>query len=179
MSAQMDRIVLRTAQSARREIQELLAGVLSAELVAPSRKLWLISPWLRDVPLLDNRSGAFQGVGPGWARKEISLFEILGELARRGSRLIVATRTGKENQKAHEALRHALGNQRAEKRLTIHRRPKLHSKGLLGEGYCISGSMNFTHNGIEHLEEMITYTRDPARVGRLRIEFDSEFGEDP
>jgi phosphatidylserine/phosphatidylglycerophosphate/cardiolipin synthase-like enzyme len=176
MSAEVSRIILRTAGTARQEIRELLVGLLAAELVAPSRCIWLVSPWLRDVALLDNRSAAFRGVGPGWARREVSLFDVLAELTRRGSELIVATRPGDGNDASLVALQRAVGDGPAAKRLRSELRPQLHAKGLVGDDYCLSGSMNFTRNGIEHLDEMVTYTTDPEHVGALRIEFAQEYG---
>ena len=177
MSQSSLRIILRTSNSAREEIKELLSGLLAAELVAPSRQIWLVSPWLGDVDLLDNRSAAFRGVGPGWGRREVRLLDVLGELVTRGSKLVVATRPGEGVDRAQEALRRAVGTGPAAARLRFEIRPQLHAKGLLGDDYCVSGSMNFTKNGIENLEEMVTYTTDPAQVGALRLEFGREYGE--
>lgn len=168
------RLILRTAGTARREIQELLAGVLAAELVVPSTRLWLVSPWLRDVPILDNRSAAFRGIGPGWARREIGLFDILAEILRRGSEVTIATRPERET--VFAILRRMLG-ERSVRRLNFVERSKLHTKGLLGEDYCIIGSMNFTQNGVEVLEELVRYTTNVEEVGELRLEFASEYGE--
>lgn len=179
MSEAGSRVILRTATTARLEIKELLSGVLAAELVAPSRCLWLVSPWVRDVELLDNRSAAFRGLGPGWGRKYVRLFEVVGELARRGAQVIVATRPADGVEGSLTSLRRAVGDGPAASRLHLLTRPNLHAKGLLGDDYCVSGSMNFTHNGVEHLDEMVTYTTEPAVVGALRIEFSREYGGAP
>ena len=176
MSAVGSRVVFRTATAARTEIKELLVGVLAAELVAPSRRIWLVSPWLADIDLLDNRAAAFRGIGPGWGRRVIRLFDVLGELTRRGTDVIVATRPGAESDGTLAALRRAVGEGPAAARLHCETRAQLHTKGLLGDDYCISGSMNFTRNGIEHLDEVVTYLTDPAQVGALRIEFGQEYG---
>ena len=42
---------------AEREAERLLQTILLAELVAPSEVIWLISPWVTDVAILDNRTG--------------------------------------------------------------------------------------------------------------------------
>jgi phosphatidylserine/phosphatidylglycerophosphate/cardiolipin synthase-like enzyme len=176
MSGIASRVVIRTATAARTEIKELLAGVLAAELVAPSRRIWLVSPWLADVDLLDNRAAAFRGIGPGWGRRMIGLFDVLGEFTRRGSEVIVATRPGAESDGTLAALRLAAGQGPSAARLHCETRSQLHTKGLLGDDFCISGSMNFTRNGVEHLDEIVTYVTDPAQVGALRIEFGQEYG---
>lgn len=176
MTSGATRIILRTATSARHEIRELLAGLLAAELVAPSKHVWLVSPWLRDIAMLDNRSAAYRGIGPGWGQREVSLFDVLAELTRRGSQLVVVTRPGEQNGRALQALRRVNGGGLAADRLKIETRAQLHAKGLLGDDYCLSGSMNFTRNGIVHLDELVTYTTDPEQVSALRIEFAQEYG---
>lgn len=176
MSGGATRQIMRTATSAHNEIRELLGGILCAELVAPSERVWLVSPWIRDVELLDNRSGAFRGIGPGWARQELRLCKLLAELARRGTKLTVVTRPGDGNDEALAILRREVGDGPAAARLHCQTRTELHTKGLLGDDYCLSGSMNFTRNGIDRLDEMVTYTTDAAQVGTLRIEFQQEYG---
>jgi phosphatidylserine/phosphatidylglycerophosphate/cardiolipin synthase-like enzyme len=170
------RVILRTSGAAQHEIRELLASLLAGELISPSERLWLVSPWLRDIRLLDNRSAAFRGVGPGWARRELGLFDVLSELAWRGSKLTVVTRPETGNERALDSLRRIVGTGLAAARLHIDTRPDLHAKGLLGDDYCLSGSMNFTRNGIENLDEMVTYTTNVEQVGALRIEFEQEYG---
>lgn len=176
MSRSETRVIFRTSGAAQHEIRELLASLLVAELISPSERLWLVSPWLRDVLLLDNRSAAFRGVGPGWARRELGLFDVLSELMRRGSKLTVVTRPGDGNERALADLVRIVGTRPAAERLRMDTRPDLHAKGLLGDDYCLSGSMNFTRNGIENLDEMVTYTTNPEQIGALRIEFDLEYG---
>ena len=177
MSESASRVILRTGSAARHEIRDLLSGLLAAELLAPSRRIFLVSPWLSDIDLLDNRTAAFRGIGPGWARRELRLFDVLAELAKRGCELVVATRPPERGIDQVEAsLRRALGDGPAAKRLHYETRPLLHTKGLLGDDYCLSGSMNFTRNGVDHLDEMVTYTTDPSQVGHLRLEFTQEYG---
>ena len=40
----------------RYEIPDLLQTIFAALLLSPSRNLWLVSPWISDIPVLDNRT---------------------------------------------------------------------------------------------------------------------------
>ena len=171
-----DRVVLRTHMTARYEIRDLLAGAFASELIAPSRCLWLVSPWLRDIEVLDNRSAAFRGVGPTWGRRTVRLYEALAALAERGSSLVVATRSSDDGKRAIDELRRRLAEAQVDDRLSAVSRPELHAKGLLADGFCISGSMNFTHHGVQHAEEMIRYETAAERVAELRVAFRAEYG---
>jgi len=86
------------------------------------------------------------------------------------------TRPGDGNERALERLQRLVGAGPLAARLRTETRPALHAKGLLSDDYCLSGSMNFTRNGIENLDEMVTYTTNPETVGALRLEFDQEYG---
>lgn len=176
MNGSGTRVILRTASSSRLEIRELVAGILAAELLFPSRCIWLVSPWIRDIELLDNRTAAFRGLGPTWAQREIRLFDILAELVRRGATLVIATLPGDDNARVLETLQREIKATGDEKRLNVVFRPQLHAKGLVGDDFCLSGSMNFTRNGIENLDEMVTFTRVASDVGALRMEFEKEYG---
>ena len=46
-------------------LKELMQNIFVAELLNPSQKLvWIVSPWVSDVPLIDNRGGNFDIVNP-------------------------------------------------------------------------------------------------------------------
>lgn len=170
------RHILRTSSAARGEISDLLQALLVAELISPSGCIWLVSPWLSNVPVIDNRSGAMRGLDAGWARRQIRLVEVLAHLLEVGSEVHVVVRPGAGNEAVLAELEGAAGRWRHARRLHLERRPDLHAKGLLGDDYCLSGSMNFTRNGVEHLDEMVTLVIDSAEVARLRLAFTHEYG---
>src|SRR6185295_9649576 len=86
------RLIHKTASRARNEARELLELIFAAELLQPSSCLWIVSPWLRDIPVLDNRNGAYLALGPDLPRTEVRLTRALRELVLRGTRLIIASR---------------------------------------------------------------------------------------
>ncbi len=53
------RKIFRTKATGNSEVRELLETVLVSELIMPSPTIWLVSPWITDLEILDNRSAAF------------------------------------------------------------------------------------------------------------------------
>jgi phosphatidylserine/phosphatidylglycerophosphate/cardiolipin synthase-like enzyme len=160
---------------ARHQVRELLEAVFTAELVHPSRELYLVSPWVRDIALIDNRSGGFRGVDPTWARRSFGLVEMLGLLVERGCRVVLATRDESSNRAFLRQLERRVG-QGQEGRLRVVVSHELHVKGMVGDDYAISGSMNFTHYGLQHNDELVRYELDAERVAELKLSFRSEYG---
>ena len=76
-----------------RQIPELLQTVFVAELLIPSRCLWLVSPWVSDIPIIDNTANNFLALEPSWSRSRIRLSQVLLTLAEKGTTIHVATRT--------------------------------------------------------------------------------------
>lgn len=60
--------------------------------------------------------------------------------------------------------------------LRVHVAEELHEKGLLGDGFYLSGSMNFTFNGISLNEEAVHFTIEPAVVSENRIILTDRWG---
>src|SRR5689334_23801467 len=95
---------LQTAVDSRNSVRELLQIVFASELLAPSRCLWIVSPWLRDIPVLDNRTGAFAAIGAELPRSEVRLSRVLLSLIERGTRVVIATRPEEGNRQVRDAL---------------------------------------------------------------------------
>lgn len=163
---------------AEREVEALLQSVLLAELISPSEIVWLISPWVTDVTILDNRTGAYAGVEPTWSRRGISLVEALAALLRRGTKLVVATRPDAHNDRFVERLSAAARASGNAGNLLIHQddRERLHEKGLVGDDYYISGSMNFTESGIRLHDEAVKIDIDEQAVAQARVHFRHAYG---
>lgn len=168
----MTRQFLQSAVDARNGARELLQIVFASELLRPSRCLWIVSPWLRDVPVLDNSTGSFLHLCPDFPRTNIRLSRVLRELIERGTTVVIATRPDAGNQQVLEGLK---GLDRRDAVL-FHERTELHAKGIVGDRHSLIGSMNFTYNGLERLTEMLVFETDEASVAQLRIAFRREYG---
>ncbi|MFL6450921.1 MAG: phospholipase D-like domain-containing protein DpdK [Bryobacteraceae bacterium] len=156
----------------RNSIREVLQCVFAAELLNPSRTLWLVSPWIRDVPILDNGTGGFTYLCPDFPLTDVRLSSILRELIARGTVVVIATRPEAGN---HQLL-DSLGAHAANGQLIFREQAELHAKGFVGDSLAIVGSMNLTFNGIERLTEMVTVQAEPSLVEQIRLTFHAEYG---
>ena len=161
-----------TASDSRNVMSEVLQLIFSAELVAPSKCLWIVSPWLRDIPVLDNRSGAYSSLCPEFPMMQISIGKVVAELLNRGTQVVIATRPEAGNRQVIDSLPLAT----REDQLIFHERAELHAKGIVGDRFALSGSMNLTFNGLERLTEMVSYQTMRSEVEALRLTFKAEYG---
>lgn len=170
------RRIFRSSSTSYAEIRELLESLFAAELLSPGRCIWIVSPWLTDLELLDNRTGAYAALDPQWGPRQLRLAELLGRLLELGSRIVVATRPDTHNEPFLRKLNDQAKSIGAEELLTIHRRATLHHKGFLGDDFYLSGSMNLTFNGVEILEEGVTLETSREATEAARIAFLDDYG---
>ena len=65
---------LRTsAFSSRDELADALQALFIGELLSPSTPLWIVTPWISDVVIVDNRAGRFAGLLPDMPTRMIRL----------------------------------------------------------------------------------------------------------
>lgn len=162
---------LQTAADSRNAAREVLQTVFMAELLKPSRCIWIVSPWLRDIPVLDNAARGFSALAVQFPTTELRLSRVLVELMTRGTEVVVATRPDPGNRQLPDAVVAAGGL-----KMKFIERADLHAKGVIGDRYAITGSMNLTFNGIDYLNEMLQFTTEIAQVERLRLAFRGEYG---
>jgi len=163
---------LQSSSDARNSVRELLQIIFSAELLAPSRCVWVVSPWLRDLPVLDNTSGSFLSLCPELPRSEVRLSLVLRELLANGTQLVIATRPDPGNRQVIESLNQS----DIESQVIFEERSELHAKGIVGDRYALVGSMNLTYNGLERLTELLVFETDRSAVEHLRLSFQKEYG---
>ncbi len=131
-----------------RQVPDLLQAIFVAELMIPSRCLWLVSPWISDIPVIDNSANTFLCLNPSWSRSRVRLSQVLATLAEQGTTVHIATRPDSHNRSFIEGLKARIN--RLDVAVRFHITEELHAKGILGDGYCLAGSMNFTYNEIVH-----------------------------
>jgi hypothetical protein len=153
-----------------RQLPDLLQAIFTAELVAPSRCLWVVSPWVSDIPVLDNRANAYVTLNPQWPRGDVRLSSVLATLLDVGTTVHLAVRPDTHNRDLVERL------QAREWPLFLHHAEELYEKGLLGDELYLSGSMNFTYNGIRINEEAVHFHASPAVVAENRIVLTRRWG---
>lgn len=173
----MNRVIRKSQSASANEAADLLAGLFSAELCCPSVCLWLVSPWISDVELIDNSTGGFDALAR-YGRRPIRLAEVLATLAESGSHIVVGTTTDSHNKRFLQRLQILAGDLRVEERLTISIDPSenLHTKALTGDDFALSGSMNITFNGIQIREELIDLRTENSFVAQARMDAFDRFG---
>jgi phosphatidylserine/phosphatidylglycerophosphate/cardiolipin synthase-like enzyme len=157
-----------------RAVDEALQATLVAELLCPSKQVWLLSPWISDIPVLDNRGGEVTSLLPGAPLRDLSLTEVLRVIAQRGTEVIVVVRPDPRNDAVVDRLRDPTRDVGSAMRVVVSK--NLHDKGFLTDHVYFEGSMNFTHHGRTVNEEGVTVSRDQDLLSRMRIDFEARFG---
>jgi hypothetical protein len=171
------RVIHKSAGQARNEVRDLLETIFIAELISPSRCLWVVSPWVSDIVVVDNRGAGFDGVDPTLGSRVIRLSDALARLVSMGATICIACRPIDTNQRFLESLRAAFDRADApDDALTVVQTEHLHEKGLLGDDYYLSGSMNLTYSGVELLDEMVRFELDVSSVAAARVTFHARYG---
>lgn len=173
----MNRVIRKSQITSASEAADLLAGLFTAELAAPGRCLWLVSPWVSDVELLDNSAGTFSALSR-FGKRRVRLTEVLVALASRGCHVVVGTTTDPHNTRFVERLARLAADLRVADLITINIDPSehLHTKAITGDDFALSGSMNITYNGIEVREEMIQLHLDRTYVAQAKMDAFERFG---
>jgi hypothetical protein len=158
------------------EVRELLQAVFVGEYLAPSRCLWLVSPWVSDIPIIDNRSGSFDSLDSSWGPRIIRLVELLTRTLRVGGSVAIGTRPVSHNVPFVAQLETAASEYDVSSHLFVTQSEDLHDKGLLGDDFYLSGSMNLTYGGVELLEETVKFDTVPEVVGQARLVYFERWG---
>src|SRR4051812_1386960 len=163
----VNRVIRKSKQNSTHEAAELLAALFTAELVNPSGCLWLVSPWISDVELIDNSAGTFTALAR-FGKRRVRLTEILIALAVSGCHVVVGTTVDPHNASFVERLRELAEDARISDGITIDIDPYevLHTKAITGDDYALAGSMNITFNGITIREEYLDLRTDPTFVAQ-------------
>lgn len=165
-----------TAYSSREELSDALQCLFVAEVLRPSAPLWVVTPWISDVPIIDNRTGRFAGLIPALPERWIRLGEILEQQLLRGGSLVVACRPNDHNHSFTDALVRRAREIRRVDHVRVRLSSELHEKGILTTRTLLSGSMNLTYNGLRRLEEAIHLTDESDAVARARVTYQDRWG---
>ena len=167
------RRIFKTQLTGAATLRELLQTMFLSELLDTRGRLWIVSPWVSNVVLIDNRSGNFDSLTPEWGRREVRLAEVLAALMARGSSVVLVTRGIEINQAFVSALRDQAVRIGVEDQLNVVLRRELHTKGIVLSRSLLLGSMNLTFYGIEINDESIEFCVDAEDVAHARLEFES------
>jgi len=165
------RRIFKTQLTGSAVIRELLQSMFVGEMLRPGADAWIVSPWVSNVVLLDNRSGDFDALNPEWGRREVRLSDVLLSLLMRGRRVTVITRDTEPNRKFLGNLQELADQHLLSDQVGVVVRERLHTKGILLTDALLLGSMNLTFSGLQINDEWIEYSRDAEDIARARMEF--------
>ena len=157
-----------------RQLKETLSNLIISSSIAPS-ELWLVSPWLSDFDLLDNRSGDWSALNPGWGARRVRFSELLLFAIEAGCNLNLVTNYDRINDSFEERLRQAINEPGS---FRVVKSEKLHTKGFLSNDYFLAGSMNFTYSGTHKNEEQVVLNIDKDTILEAKLEFEDLYGEE-
>ena len=158
-------------------LKELLQNIFVAEFIKPSKKIWIVSPWISEFTLIDNKSGNFDIINPDWRGREILFSDVIIHLLYGGSKVSIIYRTDIRSDVFVSMLKEKAKENNVFENLTIIQRELKHNKGILTDHGSLSGSMNFTYTGVEISEDLIQYDIDISRVDKDKLEFEEDYGK--
>lgn len=173
----MYRRIFKSQQTGVAVIRDLLQSMFVGEMLRAGDKIWIVSPWVSNIVLIDNRSGNFDTLNPEWSRREIRLIDVLIALMARGSSVVIVTRNLDANTSFLNGLRESAERNALEHKVVIKTSNLLHTKGILLSKSLLTGSMNLTYTGLEMNDEWIQFSIDPEDIANTRLELD-KYSED-
>ena len=154
-----------------RQLKETLRDLMVGLIIRPD-DMWLVSPWISDFDLLDNRCGNWNTVDPSWGPRIVRFSELLVSAMDAGCRMTYVTNSHEMNRRFYEQL---VSKMRTAERPTSVVKDSLHTKGLLTSSFFLAGSMNFTYSGTHSNDERVQLTIDQNAITEARIEFESRY----
>ena len=161
-----------TGPGQTRAIRDVLQSLFALELLRPSRRLWIGFGWISDIEILDNEARQFSALQPDWSVGSVRLSAVIEAIAAKGCEVVILIRDHTNNRGFIDRMRPLQCNGRV--RMII--AADFHEKGLLGDDYVLSGSMNLTWNGVTVNDEHILLRTDPAAVAERRLQLEEKWG---
>jgi phosphatidylserine/phosphatidylglycerophosphate/cardiolipin synthase-like enzyme len=166
------RKIYKGAVTSQHAVREVLTMVFAQELLAPSKEVFIVAPWISNVVVFDSQIGQYATLNPEWAKREIRLVEVLVAIAANGTTLHIHTRPDDHNKAFKRRIQEALGDAGLPDQLRwTDRNALLHTKGVWTDRVLIDGSMNLTESGVALNEEAVTVSFDPVQVAAARVHF--------
>jgi phosphatidylserine/phosphatidylglycerophosphate/cardiolipin synthase-like enzyme len=153
---------------------EFLQSLFVAELIHPSARIWISSPWISDIDLIDNTARQFGALVPSWPASWIRMSDVFGALLDRGSTIVIIAKNDSRNDELLSRAK-SLGETYLDK-VHIIQTEEVHEKGILTDNFTLDGSMNFTYTGINISQEYLSYRCDSQSVEQRRMTLEGRWG---
>jgi hypothetical protein len=167
------RKIFKSAVTSQHAVREVLSMVFAQELLAPSRQVFIVAPWISNIAIFDSQLGQYATINPEWAKREIRLVEVLVAIAANGTTLHIHTRPEEHNKAFKLRITEAMTDAGLQDQLRwSDTNARLHTKGLLTDRVLVDGSMNLTENGVALNDEAVTISFQPEHVAAARVHFE-------
>ena len=154
---------------------EFLQSLFIIEIIHPSSSIWISSPWINDVELVDNSARQFGSLVPGWPSSMIRLSVLCELLAERSVRLTIIVNLDSQNDEFVSRISRL--EERYTQKLRVIRTRDVHEKGIVTDHFTLDGSMNFTFKGIHINQEYLSYRCDPELVFQRQLVLEDRWGK--
>ena len=104
------RKIYKGAVTSQHAVREVLTMVFAQELLAPSKEVFIVAPWISNIVVFDSQIGQYATLNPEWAKREIRLVEVLVAIAANGTTLHIHTRPDDHNKVFKRRMQDALGD---------------------------------------------------------------------
>jgi phosphatidylserine/phosphatidylglycerophosphate/cardiolipin synthase-like enzyme len=166
------RKIYKGAVTSQHAVREVLTMVFAQELLAPSKEVFIVAPWISNIVIFDSQIGQYATLNPEWAKREIRLVDVLATVAANGTELHIHTRPDEHNMGFKRRIQEALGDAGLlDQLLWTDRNALLHTKGIWTDRVLIEGSMNLTESGVALNEEAVTVSFDAEHIAAARVHF--------
>jgi len=167
------RKIFKSAATSQHAVREVLSLVFAQELLAPSREVFIVAPWISNITIFDSQLGQYSTLNPEWAKRKIRLVEVLVAIASNGTALHIHTRPDDHNKIFKRRIIEAMTDAGLQDQLRwSDKNAHLHTKGVLTDRVLVDGSMNLTESGVALNDEAVTISFEPEQVAAARMHFE-------
>lgn len=164
------RRIFNHSDSSPKILQELFHNIFISEFLDPSDEIWIVSPWISNIEIFDNRGGAFTTLCPDWQGLSVRLNNVLIRSMTSRTKVNVVA-----NDTTHNAPFFFRLDQRARDfglsgSLNLIQRSTLHTKGIFTRHGSLTGSMNITYSGVNINDEHLIYTISREAIAQDYLE---------
>jgi phosphatidylserine/phosphatidylglycerophosphate/cardiolipin synthase-like enzyme len=156
-------------------IRDLLQSLFVMEVLRPSSRLWLAFGWISDIEVIDNRARQFAALQPDWPASGIRLSQLMSALVEAGGEIALVLREIDHNRQFIDAIQPLRA--RFPDQVKVAMGAVVHDKGILGDDFLLSGSMNLTYNGVTVNDEHLTLRTDMASVQEWRLALEQKWSK--
>lgn len=162
------------------QLQKIIEAFFISELSTPSKEIWIVSPWISNLNIVDNNQGQYSSLFPEWPKSFISLSLVLNSILENGTKVNISTRPF-ENQESNREIINFVESLKKDENyghlVILKTDNTLHEKGLIHDSLYLAGSMNLTMSGVNINKEVVEVRTDLESINNSIIEFKDYFNE--